>query len=100
MAERTYPRPDTDYPEIVSKVDPFVIRVSPTVLVMGSTSYTAKIKMGMQFNGFNIYASSVGIPIYSEPVDISGESNNGSLTGEGSDAWNYIKNKARDWLDD
>lgn len=97
--DRTYPRDDSEYPEIMSKMDPLIIRVSPTVLMVGSTTYTAKVKMGNKFTGFFVYVSSVGLPIYKQEVDTSGYSNNTSTTGEGSDAWNYIQDMARDWMD-
>lgn len=91
----------TEYPSVISKLDPLMIRVSETVLLVGSASYTAKIKMGQLFNGFYVYVSSVGTPIFKEAVDItyhSTESDNNH--GEGSDAWRYITTKARDWMDD
>ena len=103
MVNRTYPRSEHDpneYPEIMSKMDPLIIRVSPTVLLVGATTYTAKVKLGYNFNGFMVYVSSVGIPIYKEEVDITGLNAEGTNNvGEGSDAYDYVKNKARDWMD-
>ena len=96
---RTYPRADNEYPEIMSNVDPLIVRVSPTVLLVSTVSYTASITLGQNFKGFRIYASGVGLPIYKEAVDISKESTDNTVTGEGSDAWNYVVSKARDWLD-
>ena len=96
---RTYPRNDSEYPEIMSKLDPLIIRVSSLVLVVGTTSYTAKVKMGIRFSGYTVHASGVGLPIYQEEVDISQYSTNTTTTGEGSDAWNYIHDLARDWMD-
>lgn len=91
----------TEYPVVVSKIDPLIVRVSATVLLVGSTSYTAKVKMGQMFNGFHVYVSSVGAPIYKEAVDISpynvtADNNH----GEGSDAWNHIESCACSWMDD
>lgn len=98
---RDYPRNIDEYPEIMSKLDPLIIRVSPTVLLVGSTSYTAKVKMGSMFNGYYIHVSGVGLPILKQDVDISGQSstNGKGNKGENSDAWNYITDMARDWLD-
>lgn len=92
--------PHDTYPVVISKLDPLMIRVSEMVLLVGSTSYTAKVKMSQLFNGFYVYVSSVGEPIHKEEVNISGHnSTNGDSHGEGSDAWRYIRAKARDWMD-
>lgn len=93
--------PHDTYPVVVSKLDPLVIRVSDLVLLVGSTSYTAKVKMGQMFNGYHIYVSSVGTPIYKQAVDISGRSTDSDNNrSEGSDAWRYIAACARTWMDD
>lgn len=101
MATRDYPRKANEYPEIMSKLDPLIIRVSPTVLLVGSTSYTAKVKLGTMFNGYYVNVSGVGLPILKQEVDISGHSNtNGTGNkGENSDAWNYIISQAEAWMD-
>ena len=102
MAKREYPRSEqnpNEYPEVMSKMDPLIIRVEPLVLVVGSTTYTAKVKIGYKFNGFLVHVSGVGIPIYKEEVDITGYNTGKTTTGEGSDAYKYIKDKARDWMD-
>ena len=101
MATREYPRKSNEYPEIMSKLDPLIIRVSPTVLLVGSTSYTAKVKLGTMFNGYYVNVSGVGLPILKQEVDISGHSNtNGTGNkGENSDAWNYIISQAEAWMD-
>lgn len=101
MATRDYPRKANEYPEIMSKLDPLIIRVSPTVLLVGSTSYTAKVKLGTMFNGYHVNVSGVGLPILKQEVDISGHSNtNGTGNkGENSDAWNYIISQAEAWMD-
>ena len=101
MATRDYPRKADEYPEIMSKLDPLIIRVSPTVLLVGATSYTAKVKLGTMFNGYYVNVSGVGLPILKQEVDISGHSNtNGTGNkGENSDAWNYIVSQAEKWMD-
>lgn len=101
MATRDYPRKANEYPEIMSKLDPLIIRVSPTVLLVGSTSYTTKVKLGTMFNGYYVNVSGVGLPILKQEVDISGHSNtNGTGNkGENSDAWNYIISQAEAWMD-
>lgn len=99
MANRTYPRKDNEYPEVMSKMDPLIIRVDPLVMVVGSTTYTAKVKIGYKFNGFLVHVSGVGIPIYKEEVDITGYNTGKTTTGEGSDAYKYVQDKARDWMD-
>lgn len=88
-----------EYPVVVSKMDPLIIRVSKTVLLVGSTSYTAKIKISQLFSGFYIYVSSLGTPIYTEKVNIGEYSIEGDNNrSEGSDAWNYVEEKACDWI--
>ena len=99
MAKREYPRNDNEYPEVMSKMDPLIIRVDPLVMVVGSTTYTAKVKIGYKFNGFLVHVSGVGIPIYKEVVDITGYNTGKTTTGEGSDAYKYVQDKARDWMD-
>lgn len=95
-----YPRKPDEYPEIMSKMDPLIIRVSPTVLLVGSTTYTAKIKLGYRFNGFHVNVTGVGIPIYKEEVDIGNKSTtNKSATGN-SDAYDYVEKKACAWMDE
>lgn len=89
-----------EYPVVVSKMDPLIIRVSETVLLVGSTSYTAKIKISQLFSGFYIYVSSLGTPIYTEKVNIGEYSIEGDNNrSEGSDAWNYVEEKACAWID-
>jgi hypothetical protein len=81
-------------------MDPLIIRVSPTVLLVGSTTYTAKIKLGYRFNGFHVNVTGVGIPIYREEVDIGNKSTtNKSATGN-SDAYDYVEKKACAWMDE
>ena len=107
MANRTrYPRdpekyPEEDsYPEIMSKMDPLIIRISPTVLLVGSTTYTAKIKLGYRFNGFHVNVTGVGIPIYKQEVDIKNMSTTNLGKNGMSDAYNYVEYFATLWMDD
>lgn len=104
MAKRKpedYPRQLDEYPEIMSKMDPLIIRVSPTVLLVGSTTYTAKIKLGYRFNGFHVNVTGVGIPIYTEEVDIENASTTNKSTVNGmSDAYNKVEERATTWMDD
>lgn len=90
--------PDTQYPQVISKVDPLIIRVNELILLVGSTSYSAKIKQGSIYNGFYIYTSSLGEPIDKVEVDSSSFSNE-NIAGVGSDAYNHIKSKAIEWID-
>lgn len=95
-----YPRKPDEYPEIMSKMDPLIIRVSATVLLVGSTTYTAKIKLGYKFNGFVVNVTGVGIPIYTEEVDIANASTTNKSRQNGmSDAYNKVAEKATEWMD-
>ena len=95
-----YPRKPNEYPEIMSKMDPLIIRVSATVLLVGSTTYTAKIKLGYKFNGFVVNVTGVGIPIYTEEVDIANASTTNKSRQNGmSDAYNKVAEKATEWMD-
>ena len=104
MAKRKpedYPRQLDEYPEIMSKMDPLIIRVSPTVLLVGSTTYTAKIKLGYRFNGFHVNVTGVGIPIYTEEVNTkNADTTNKSALNGMSDAYNIVEERATTWMDD
>lgn len=86
-----------DYPKVISIQDPMIVRVSPTILAVNGTTFTAKIKEGIQHRGFNIYASSIGYPIYIHSVSDK-EASGYSI--EGDDLKNYITDLASKWLDD
>lgn len=97
MADFEYPH--SSYPVIISKTEPFVVRVDATVLLIGSTSYSAKVKMGSMYTGFYIFVSGLGEPVEKIAVDIEGY-NDTSLEGiEQSDAYKHIQDEARKWVD-
>lgn len=87
------------YPYVVSKSDPLIIRVSELTLLVGSTTYSAKIKQGSPtiFNGFYIFVSGLGEPIARVPIDSSSYSNE-DISGLGSDSYNYVKSQASLWI--
>lgn len=88
----------SNYPQVISKVDPLIIRVNDLMLLVGSTSYSAKIKVSSVFSGFYIYTSSIGDPIEQITVDVGSRSTIAS-SGAISDAHRYIASKASEWID-
>lgn len=84
------------YPTVISKQSPLIVRVSETMLLVDSTSYSAKIKLGVQHRGFYIYVSGLGTPIYTYETDGDGKSEEG---GSNSDLHAYLTDLAREWLD-
>lgn len=87
------------YPVIVSKMDPLIIRVEPLTLLVGSTSYSAKIKLGIKYDGFYIYCSDIGEAIYKEPNMNLRLDDNGSGLVMSNIAYYKAFNKAVEWLD-
>lgn len=97
VANITYPH--TIYPVILSKTEPLVVRVDELVLLVGTTSYSAKIKMGAMFTGYYIYVSSLGEPIGKIPVSIEGYNSTYTTDISTTDAYRHIMDVARDWVD-
>lgn len=92
----------TSYPSVVRTVDPLVIRIEPLSLLVGDTNFYAKIKNGVAFTGFTIYASGLGTPIYEQTV--SG-TNTKTISGgtvvavSNSEVVSKLTNAAKAWLD-
>lgn len=92
----------TSYPSVVRTVDPLVIRIEPLSLLVGDTNFYAKIKNGVAFTGFTIYASGLGTPIYEQAV--SG-TNTKTISGgtvvavSNSEVVSNLTNAAKAWLD-
>lgn len=84
------------YPKVISKQDPLIVRVDALILLVDSTTYSAKIKFGIALKAFNIYSSGLGSPIYQQDVDVSGMSEEGV---EDSDAYKAIVTEATLWID-
>lgn len=61
--------PSDDYPRVVRMSDPLVLRLTKQSLLIGNVNFYAKIKVGYYFNGFQIYSSGSGTPIYEEAVE-------------------------------
>lgn len=86
-----------DYPVVISKMDPLIIRVSPLVLVVGTTSYSAKIKTAIKWKGFFIYSSGLGEPIYQQ--EFKNSSNLQNTNSENSPLYLAVKEEATKWID-
>ena len=81
----------SEYPVVVYKQDPLIVRVNALSLVVGSTSFYAKIKIGTMYNGFYVYSSALGEPI----AKISSSATNRSETALKS----MISEEAAVWMD-
>ena len=90
-----------EYPIVVSKLDPLIIRVNDLLLVVGSSSFSAKIKLGSQYTGFYVHVSGLGEPIAKVEVSIEGY-NNTTLVGNTKHtmAYLHIQEAATKWMDD
>ena len=86
-----------DYPVVISKMDPLIIRVSPLVLVVGTTSYSAKIKTAIKWKGFYIYSSGLGEPIYQQ--EFKNSDNLQNTNSENSPLYLAVKEEATKWID-
>lgn len=87
------------YPVIVSKMDPLIIRVEPLTLLVGSTTYSAKIKLGIKYDGFYIYCSDIGEPIYKEPNVNQRNKDNGKGLELTNPLYKLIFDEAVRWID-
>lgn len=90
-----------EYPIIVSKLDPLIMRVNELILVVGSTTFTAKVKIGSMWTGFHINTSGLGEPIAKIPVDITNYNNTDIIVTTGKTlAYQHIAEEAKNWMDD
>ena len=87
------------YPVIISKMDPLIIRVEPLTLLVGSTTYSAKIKLGIKYDGFYIYCSDIGEPIYKEPNVNQRNKDNGKGLELTNPLYKLIFDEAVRWID-
>lgn len=83
-----------EYPHVARLSEPYLTRLSELTLVVNDVTYTAKIKDGVNVQGFMIYSSGLGIPVY-EDLE---KKNNGELNGK-SKLKESIDN-ARKWIDE
>lgn len=83
-----------EYPHVARLSEPYLTRLSELTLVVNDVTYTAKIKDGVNVQGFMIYSSGLGIPVY-EDVE---KKNNGDFNGK-SKLKESIDN-ARKWIDE
>ena len=91
---------ETEYPIILSKLDPLVVRVNELLLVVGSTSFSAKIKLGTSYSGFYVHASGLGEPIAKIEVSVKNYNNKDIVGDTGKTmAWLHIEDQASKWMD-
>lgn len=83
-----------EYPHVARLSEPYLTRLSELTLVVNDITYTAKIKDGVNVQGFMIFSSGLGIPVY-EDLE---KKNNGELNGK-SKLKESIDN-ARKWIDE
>lgn len=90
-----------EYPIVVSKLDPLIIRVNDLLLVVGSSSFSAKIKLGSQYTGFYVHVSGLGEPIAKVEVSIEGYNNTTPVGNtKHTMAYLHIQEAATKWMDD
>lgn len=91
----------TSYPSVVRTVDPLVIRIEPLSLLVGDTNFYAKIKNGVAFTGFTIYASGLGTPIYEQTVSgVGAKTISGTVVAvSNSEIRSRLTDAAKAWLD-
>ena len=107
MDEQTYingikNRSDNDYPAVVQVSDPLLVRVSKTSLLLNDTTFYAKIKKGLAFNGYVIYSSGIGTPIIEVDIGSTPETtSNGTVTTKTENDVDIaeIEQAASDFLD-
>ena len=89
-----------EYPIVLSKQDPLIVRVNALSLVVGDSSFNAKVKMGSMYTGFYIYTSGLGEAVAKVEVSIDGYNNNYVPNNAyNTDAYNYITEQATIWMD-
>lgn len=88
------------YPIVVSKQDPLIVRVNALSLVVGDSSFTAKVKMGTMYNGFFVYTTGIGEPITKVEVSVNGYNNTYVSDSGHTEAYNHIVNVATKWMDE
>lgn len=91
---------EDQYPVVLSKQDPLIVRVDDLMLVVGTTAYSAKIKIGTLYAGFYIHTNGIGEPIAKISVNVKDYSlqrvDNDPTT---SDAYKYVAEQAATWMD-
>ena len=83
-----------EYPHVARLSEPYLTRLSELSLVVNDITYTAKIKDGVNVQGFMIYSSGLGIPVY-EDLE---KKNNGEFNGKSK--LKESTDKARKWIDE
>lgn len=95
-------RSDSDYPAVVQVSDPLLVRVSKTSLLLNDTTFYAKIKKGLAFNGYVIYSSGIGTPIIEVDIGSTPETtSSGTVTTKQENDVDIaeIEQAASDFLD-
>ena len=88
-----------EYPIIVSKLGPLIMRVNELLLVVGSTSFSAKIKISSTWTGFYVYTNGLGETIAKINVDITNYNNTDIIVTTGKTlAYQHIKEEAVKWM--
>lgn len=88
-------------PYVVRAADPLVIRVDEMSLLVGSSNFYAKVKIGLP--GYMIYCSGLGTPILTKEIPLSGtvqmyDGGTGNVTTE--QKLDQLNEAAKKWIDD
>lgn len=95
---------DTTYPIVHRLSDPLVIRPCELALQVNDTTYYAKIKFGISFCGFLVYANPTGYPVYTcidEDLTKRWAGDSKSATPSITETYveEYLNQKAKEWID-
>jgi hypothetical protein len=96
---------DNEYPQVFRVSDPLVIRPCRLSLQINETIYYAKIKFGINYCGFYVYANPTGYPIYEcKDEELTKEWANGSSSIVPSmteiQVREELEQQAQKWIDD
>ena len=93
--------PTTEYPTVLRMSDPLLIRFDELSLLVGNTTFWAKIKFGVKFKGFMIFVSGNSMPVYIDdrtsefPEKVSA----GSVQINKKDKLSKLNKYAKEWID-
>lgn len=93
---------DTSYPRVVTTSEPLMVRVDQLSLLVNNTNFYAKIKNGLAWCGYMIYASGSSMPICENQVEnssIKKDANGNVYRTNNEQVESSLKQSAQQWLD-
>ena len=89
----------TSYPNVIRSGDPLLIRLNEYALLAGNNNFWAKFKFGIQFKGYLIYVSGIGMPIIEKKFEDS-QLNPTGWKNDDTQQMKIIHESAKAWFDD